>query len=99
MLGVYLALALGVLTGFLLKRVCKDVDRLKKSLNRFLSINIYVLVALVGLSTGSGIREVLGVLGALFIHRAVVDVALLVAVPMALSLLTAIVVLRLGGRL
>ncbi len=99
MLGVYLALALGVLTGLLVRRVRRDIDRLKNLLSRFLSINIYVLVTLVGLSTGSGIREALGVLGALFIHRAVIDVALLVAVPMALSLLIAIAALRLGGRL
>ncbi|MEM1750754.1 MAG: hypothetical protein QW369_06000 [Desulfurococcaceae archaeon] len=99
MLGVYLALALGALTSLLMKRVCRDVDRLRKSLNRALSINIYVLVTLVGLSAGSGVREALGVSGALFIHRLVVDVALLVAAPMTVSLLIAVAVLRLGGWL
>ncbi|MCS7128884.1 MAG: hypothetical protein RMI83_06440 [Desulfurococcaceae archaeon] len=99
MLGVYLALALGALTSFLIKRICRDVNRLKKLLNYALSINVYVLVTLVGLSAGSGIRGFLGVVGGTFINRVVVDVVLLVAVPMAVSLLTAIAVLRLGGRL
>lgn len=99
MLGVYLALALGALTSLLVKRIFRDIDCLRKSLNRALSINIYVLVTLVGLSAGSGIREALGILGALFIHRVVIDVALLTAAPMAVSLLIAIAVLRLGERL